>query len=433
MTPNRRTSAFLVSAAGVQFTGGALVGASSSAIWPMLAAMLTAVVAVAAPSIALIAAFPGAFGGWRVGPSSIDLSLADTVLLVALVCAVPFVPWRSRTLQSVMKVLALYLLLLSIAAVAQPSVRSAVEVGHRAFLVAAAVMVGAATAVRGGTRLALRVFVAAAMIVALRAIADVATKGVWPPAPAYPFNLQKNNVGALIALAILVTAVRGNRLELPRFARCGTMLVLLAGLACCQARGAAVALAVAVVVAAIWNFRLLLSPLALVGLVLVGLASYAAATRILNDQRDASRFSSVNSRLETYDVALQFWDESPITGVGLKYWRDPNLSTGRGFGEPHDVVVSTLAETGLVGLGALAVLLAGLLSALRRASKPAATLAILALVLKLTDSLFGIFWVAGTLTVPLLFVGLACGDIGEERHLPVVRDLSGHVRSTSVT
>ena len=69
-----------------------------------------------------------------------------------------------------------------------------------------------------------------------------------------------------------------------------------------------------------------------------------------------------------------------------------------------------LSETGLVGIFGLAAFLGLMLNALRKNHGAMSETAYLVMLERILDGLLGIFWVAGTGTLPFLVVGLAVGE-----------------------
>ncbi len=192
--------------------------------------------------------------------------------------------------------------------------------------------------------------------------------------------------------------------------------LLFVGMLATQARGSAVALVIALVIWAIRQRRFRLSPLVFVGVALLVTMTYVTVSATFqSDERD-NRFNSLNSRVETYDAALDLWRSDPLVGVGLKFWRNPSYATQIAFGEPHNLVVSALGESGLLGLGALALLVGGMLLVLSRVRGELGMLAFLLVLTHVVDSVVGIYWVAGTLTIGSLVLGLAC--LPEEPPVP---------------
>jgi len=77
---------------------------------------------------------------------------------------------------------------------------------------------------------------------------------------------------------------------------------------------------------------------------------------------------------------------------------------------PHNLVVAELSENGVIGLLAVLVLITNTLMVLLPRRDPIGEAAFLILVFEVLFGLTGIFWVAGTFTLPFLMVGLAIGD-----------------------
>ena len=389
---------------------GWLVATSASAAVALALAVLIGLVVVVAPVLVLAGTLPATFGYWRIGPASADLSVADVALAAGSVAALPFAPWRSPAVRSVLRILVGYLAVLLVTVVLNPSERALLEWGHRLFLVAGAVLVGAALSRAGASLLALRAFVAASAIVAGRAVVDVLLSGGgWPPDPAFPFDIQKNTAGFLLAAAFVVLVVVGRTLRIRPPVRLALECLVLLGLLATQSRGAVATLAVVLALWSIWSGRIARSPSALLMVVMLAVLTYAGSVQLFSADELDSRFSSVGSRLETNEAALDLWREQPVEGVGLKYWRDADFAGVVGFGEPHNVAIAAMGESGLIGLVAILGFIIGVTRALRRMSGPLAVAALLLFVGKAVNGLIDIYWVAGTFTLAMIVVGMAAG------------------------
>jgi O-antigen ligase len=402
---------FVVAPVGaVQLALGGLIDTRALDAWFAVVAFAIVVLILVAPRALLVTALPATYLYYRVGPSSTELSLADVMLALALVAAVPFVPWRAPALRSMFKALGAYLVILAVPVVSALSSRGVVEWGHRAFLVGGGVVVGAAIASTGRITQALRAFIVASGVVAVAAIAYASTHpghGLVRQ-PAYPFGIQKNAAGFLLACALIAVMVAAPQVALPRRLRLPTALLLVVGFAACQARGSAVML---VAVLVLWQLRargVRASPVVLVGCGLLVAVTYMSVNAAFQSDSKDARFNSVNSRLATYDASIKLWKHDPLVGVGLKYWRDPAFAGETAFGEPHDLFVSALGESGVVGLVGLVTLLGATMFVLARSRSDLAPLALIIVVAKVVDSTVGIYWVAGTLTFAWIAVGLAC-------------------------
>jgi O-antigen ligase len=409
-----RTTALASGAVGLQVAAGGAAASSPALAVGGVVAVAGAVLLVVAPSLALVASLSASIGYWRAGPSSFNLSIADVALGAAFLAALPFVPWRLPAIRGYGRLTTLYLGVIAIPVAANPSTRTVFEWGHRGFLVGCALAVGAAIAVRRLVTATLRVYVATTVVFAVAAVVDAASRS-WVdglPVPAYPFGMQKNPAALLMAMAVLVVVVAPRAVALPRVLRPLTVGALFTGIAACQSRGAAIALVAVLGYWLVRSGRVLRSPFVLVGMVVLVAMTWWSFNALFQSDKADSRFNSVNSRLDTYDAALDIWRDHPIAGAGLKYWRDPDIQRGYELGasEPHNLVVAALGESGVIGLAALVVLVAGGAHLSARSREPLALLAAGALWLKAGASIFDIFWVAGTMTVPWLLIGIACGS-----------------------
>jgi hypothetical protein len=392
-----RGAAALVTSVGATGVGGL------ASLRPELAAVL-AVAAVGAAVAAfdagslLVVAFPMLFVARRIGPASLNMSGADLMLVVAALISVHFVPWRNQTFRRV-------------AAAISPSQRAAFEWLHRAAFLFGGLAVGSAIAQLGQIRRALRLLMLAAAAVALAGILQsFATRF----APAYPLGLQKNFAGSLLAMSLIIAVTAPRVLELSPTALNVLRAMLFVGVAATQSRGAVVALVLAL---AVWSFGAG-RKFVRIGVV-VPLAALLVFGVVLSVRQEAHRpkslFTPINSRNLASAQAAKVWGDDRLFGAGLRYYRAPGYSFDvpgyrNSSVEPHSVWYSTLGESGLVGLGALGLLLFLTARALRLASSPLAVVAGLVLLAKLVQGMADIYWVAGTQTLPWLMIGIATAE-----------------------
>ena len=59
----------------------------------------------------------------------------------------------------------------------------------------------------------------------------------------------------------------------------------------------------------------------------------------LAEDESAARFNPLHTRAATYEQSLDLWRESPVFGLGLRYFKDPDLRAARGFVQAHVVTV----------------------------------------------------------------------------------------------
>jgi O-antigen ligase len=356
--------------------------------------------------VLLVVVPAAAYGVQRLGPASLNLSVADGVLLGGMVVALPFVPWESPRLRRVLVAAAAYQLVLACSVLGHPTTRAIIEWGHRILLVVGAVMVGASLARFGKVAPALRLYLVASAVIAL-ASTEFALAHHF--APAYPFGIQKNDAGLLMAYAFVISIAGTRAAQIPVKILNPLRFTLLLGLLCTQARGPMIA-ATLVVAALQLRGRRSIRATALVvvaALLMTGIAVAVTEGQVLRARNNpgTSQFYGVGAREVTYGQALRFWSHNTLLGAGLRYFRDPSLATS----EPHDVIVEALAESGIVGLLALVILLAATWLVLRGLGDELAVLARCLVVMELVAGLADIYWVAGRGSFPWVFVGIAVG------------------------
>ena len=394
------TSVGLIALLFVQTAIGLLAARDPSLALAATVLLVGGFLALFSPLGVAAAVFPAVIATRRLGGGGIDLSYADAVLVVSTVLALPFVPWKSRTLRNVLGALGIYLVVLAITIIANPSTRAVIELFHRLELVGGSVIVGAAIAAAGKTRFALRLYVAAAVVLAVAAIAYTLSHGF---APAYPLGINKNAAGFFLTCCLLLTVVTPRHIGLPRAMSVPVQILLVAGLVSCQSRGSAATFVGVLFVASFRSGRSrALVPI--VGALAVG-AMIWTTSQDLGDESGGAKFNSLNTRLDAYDRAIELWQENPIFGVGVRFFREPALMAS----EPHNLIVSSLGESGIVGTAGFVGFNLAVIAMFRRRNDPLGRAALYLTIAHAVDALAGIYWVAGTGTLPWLVVGLAAG------------------------
>jgi len=391
---------------GAGLLAGLAATRSLAAAAGVSAMVLALALCLAAPVVPLLAVLPAAFGSWRLGPASIDMSLADVALVVGALVAIPFVPWRSPRVRLILGGLFAYEAILAVAVLAHPTMRAVLEWGHRILLVGGAVAVGAALAHLRQVGPAIRWYLVTSAVIAVAACVFSLANGF---APAYPFGIHKNSAGLLLASAFLITIVAPRLAAIPPSLANPLRLLLLAGVLASQSRGAMVA-AIAGMAALQMRGRTArrAAPLAIAAVVAMGtVVALVSGEEFDRTRRDpnAARHTGLGSRQATNSGAMAIWSRDPVFGAGLRYFKDP----ARAVGEPHNIFVVTLAESGLVGMGALVVLLGAAWAALRKVATEEAAMARVIFAVRVLAAVFDIYWVAGRGSFSWVLVGLAVG------------------------
>jgi O-antigen ligase len=183
--------------------------------------------------------------------------------------------------------------------------------------------------------------------------------------------------------------------------------LLLGGLVACQSRASAATFVVVLFVVSCRRggtraFVPILGTVAIVAMI------WSTSQDLTEKTDDAAQFNSLNTRIESYDRAFELWQGDPIFGVGVRFFRDPTLNAT----EPHNLIISSLGESGVVGTAGFVALNVAVIAMFWRRRDALGRAALYLTLAHAIDSMAGIFWVAGTGTLPWLVVGLAAGAEG---------------------
>lgn len=367
------------------------------------------VIAVLAATDPLAVAALSLVGVWviaRIGAGGIDVSGSDALLVLGSVVAFPLVPWANPALRRVLATILVFQAVLFVTVLASPTPASLFEWGHRFFLTGGSVVVGAALAARGRTPAALGAFVVVTSVMgALTAGLSIASGFATT---ATVFGFQKNFVGSMMLAALVVSHLAPASTGLSRHQLAVAKGLCVAGLLGSQSRGAIVALLVALVVATLRSrdVRRRSAPLFVV---LIPLALFAFFSIRSQVEQPADTTSSLTERARFREQGLEAWRESPILGQGMRFFEQGELALNS---DPHNVVVASLSETGVVGLVALIGLLAVTVRVMWRLRTALALAALAVVVARFTHGLFDVYWVAGSQALPWMIVGMALADAG---------------------
>ncbi|MGY1828545.1 O-antigen ligase family protein [Blastococcus sp. SYSU DS0541] len=361
----------------------------------------------------LLAVLPLSFATWRVPVAPQGLSVADVILLLAVLVAVSRGLRLSSVGRAVLSIILTYQALLLLPVVAHPTIDAIADWGHRLFLMGGAVLVGSELAHGGNRRTALRAFLlGCAVFAAVSIYASIASSF----APAYPLGVNKNHAGKLLAIGAMVMYAVGRDVFDSARMRTAVGTTVILGLVATQSRGAWLGLGVALVVWSFYSRPSLRVSLAMIATVIGG-GIYVVSSLLAESERENARqTSSLESRQYFEQVALDFFADAPLLGQGIRYYLNPEFefpaplsAEGDARPSPHNVVVEALSEAGLVGLLALALLIGGVSWILYQQKTRYAMLALSSLLGNFVHGFVDIYWVAGSLTVPWLLVGLAVG------------------------
>lgn len=371
----------------------------------VLAASIAVPIVVRGPARLGAVVFPAVYLSQRLGGESLNLSYADAALVVGVGLCLFAVPWTAPLLRRVSLVFVLYAVALLFPLMANPTRRAFLEFGHRGFLVLGAICIGAAVGRSGGTRAALRLYLLASLVASLGAAQDSLRNGF---AVAEFWSINKNAGGFLVAGAVIIVVTCREIVALWRPVSNLLLIGYFAGLLAFQSRGAAVALAVVLLLsmARVRRANLLVPLLGLVALGYMAKVTLDEQAKV-DYEKQFTQYGTIDYRIRAFDQTLDLWQSNRAFGVGIRFWNDPEIAVTYTGGEPHNLLIAALGETGAVGMIAVSGFAVGMWWVLRRRTDPLGICARYLVVAQTVSGLADIYWRAGTGTLPWLVVGLA--------------------------
>lgn len=372
--------------------------------------------AAAEPAAIPLVAMPLLLWGGRIGAGGIDLSVSDAVLFVATLTALVFVlrPF-SPPMRTILWLSALYQFATLFTVVANPYLANLVEWFHAWMLVSGALLVGWTVGRAGYARLGLSIFLITASLLAaaviVQGLLQYARGDFSPVFASWPFSMHKNFAGTVMGIAAVTAYARPEWMGWSRRWALTAFWLLAVGMLVTQSRQAIIALSVGLLFVAVRSGQHRNRSKMIVLAVVPALAF--AGTLIRDEVAEGSRFSPVFQRLTWFEDTIGFWGQSPWVGHGLRYWYQPgNL----GF-QPPNAELEVLASAGVVGLATFLILMIGVLVVLWRMDPSYGTLGVAAVLSRLVQSQFDLFWVTVQVSIPFLIAGVCVGAaaLAEER------------------
>ena len=329
--------------------------------------------------VALLFSLPGR-GTFRIGPVAIPI-----FIYIGILCASSLANWEGFTTAIS---LARMLMATLVAVLIFANFPTAFRLAHRGFAI----------------------FLMALDVLAFFTVAAFAQGGV--EASMYTLGINKNSLGPTFGCGIVVCMSyllteqpRGRRAKFLR----SSLALCTIGCFLSLSRGAWIATAVAYLTVlilaknkrAFWNSLLLMIPL-------IAILWRFLPTEAANYASNISASSyTIQARFETINIVLSAFRSSPLIGVGIGL---------RKFAEPHNVLILTLGESGIIGLlGFLGMFGAGFytfLLAWRKtrdnlANRQLVLIGIAILLLSLVHGCMDVYWRRGIGFLGWASVGLA--------------------------
>ncbi len=397
--------------ATVVVAGG--IGAAAAAGYRKVGLALAALVLVfgvfvADPLLVVVLTLPGAALVQRLGGASTNLSLSDLLVFVGGVVCLFHVTWsQAPFLRRFLRGVFWYQGILILVVIAHPNRYDIVEWFHRFSYLAASVLCGWVIATSGRTRQSFRLFLGAASILAV--IAMLVTVALHFH-PAQWGEYQKNSIGAIMWVAIVVAQINPPWAHVSRRGARVAKYLCLGGLLASQSRQAGILLVLALGVAFMLNPELRRrSKLIALGAVPVVLLLYYSFSI---NAKNNPKFNSVSIRVNQLQAALHVWHLSPLFGEGLRFYDLPQFIY---VTAPPNVVIDNLAETGIIGSLAFVFLVCVTVRTMSRLPYAFGTLGLVVLIGHYVDGLFDIFWIGGPTVAPYIICGVSLGMADMDR------------------
>jgi polysaccharide biosynthesis protein PslJ len=363
--------------------------------------VLTLGIFAADPLLLVVLALPGSMLIQRLGGST-NFSAADLLAFVGGMVALFHIRWsQAHYLRQFLSGVIWYQAILILVVIAHPNRYNIVEWFHRFSYLGATVLCGWVIATFGRNRQAFRLFLGGASLLAVLAIEHSVTSHFQP---AQWSGYQKNTVGGIMWVAIVVAQVNPSWSGISRFQARVTKYLCLVGLLASQSRQAGILMVLALGVAFLLNPELRSrAKLIVLGSVPVVLLIYYSFS---NAARNDPRFNSVSIREGQYSLAIHVWHLSPIFGEGMRFYDLPQWVY---VTAPPNVIIDNLASTGIIGSLAFVFLVWVTVRTMIRLPYALGTLGLCVLIGHYVDGLFDIFWLGGPSGAPYIICGISLG------------------------
>ncbi|MGW9631496.1 O-antigen ligase family protein [Agromyces sp. NPDC055520] len=372
----------------------------------VLAALVVgAVLTMSKPLAIALMAMPALFVAQRAGIGGADISASDVALAAAFGTALllghrPY----SRELRAMLWFNFGYQFATLTTVIVNPFWQNTVEWFHAWLLISGALIVGWAIGRAGYARWAFTAMLAAGCVLGagtvISGVIQYAGGNFGPVYPQIPWPMHKNFVGTALAFVALIAYVHPPWAGLStRWTRPALWLLLIA-IAMSQSRQAWMGLVVAAIVIALRR-----GGQSKVLLALAVPAVWLAVSMVLEQLDSQNRHNSTFQRLEWFREVYAYWKHAPIFGHGLRFWYvDPTLPY-----QPPQAELEVVASAGLVGLAAFAIMWVGFTVVLSRVDRVYGTLALAAVLSRIVQSQFDLFWVGVQTSVPFVIAGICLG------------------------
>lgn len=341
----------------------------------------------------------------------VDLSISDIALALATLTALVFTQRPlSRPLRNMLWLNGLYQAATLFTVLLNPFTANTVEWFHAWMLVSGALLVGWTIGRAGFAGLGLGALLVAIIVLAAvvlgNAVVQYARGDFGAVYVVWPYGMHKNFAGTVLGFGAAIAYARPEWLRWRRLPADIAFWFMAVGLLTTQSRQSIVGLGAAILFIA-WRTRTYKHNRSTLVWLSVVPALFFVATLVKDQVEEDNQFNSVFQRLTWFADTLEFWGKSPWVGHGLRFW----TRGGEVAYQPPNVFLELLASTGVVGLAAYLILMAGVLLTLWRLDARYVTVGVALLLSRLTQSQLDLFWIAVQIPIPFLVIGIGVGAL----------------------
>ncbi|MDL9978265.1 O-antigen ligase family protein [Microbacterium sp. ASV49] len=375
-----------------------------------LAGLVIAAALTARTSLAIaLMAVPALFIPLRAGLGGADLSVSDLALAAAFGTAILLGNRNySRPLRAMLWLDLVYQFATLLTVIVVPYTANTVEWFHAWLLVSGALIAGWALGRGGYARLAFLLMIWAGCVIAVGTVIGGLVQYVHgdfgPVYPSWPFGMQKNFAGTVMAFVALIAYANPAWMALSIGWARFTFWFLCIGIVMTQSRQALAGLIVAIVIIALRKSAGGVRHSRFILLLLIP-GVWMIVSMVLDQISSDNVFNSVHQRFEWLRAMYGYWKEAPVFGHGLRFW----TQGGWADFQPPQAEIEVLVSVGAVGLLAFLVMWVGMLIVLWRVDPVYGTLAFAAILSRLVQAQFDLFWVAAAVSIPFVIAGICLG------------------------
>jgi len=403
-------SLIAVIAFGVVVAVGLGVLSVNASLFALVGAVIVLLAGVAMRDMTIVPvlAVPATLVLTRVGGA---LSISDVVLALATVVAILMLRGRGADLLRPLIWAGVFYLATAIPTqILNPYGANAIEWGHEVFLVLGSMVVGFVVGRADRARLSLTLYVLGCCGIAVVAIVvslmTFSETGSFQPV--FLTDLNKNTIGGMLGAAAVIAFARPIWLRWPPWWSWLVVGLASVGVVASQSRQGLVGEIVGILIVSVRARPQTGRRVRIVWLAAIPAVAWVAS--LLTSQLESGdRFNSANQRLEWYAQSFQIWLESPIFGVGMRWWYTDRFAGLFDSFQPPNAEVEVVTTVGVFGLIGFLALFGVAAWYLWRMDPVYGTVGVAVVAMRFTQAQFDLYWVAGQASLLWIVAGICYG------------------------